>query len=40
MDEPCSALDAEATYAVEKLMLELAGRYTIVIVTHIKIQNY
>ncbi|SVB47755.1 uncharacterized protein METZ01_LOCUS200609, partial [marine metagenome] len=34
MDEPCSALDAEATRAVEELMLELAGRYTILIVTH------
>lgn len=34
MDEPCSALDAEATKAVEDLMLELAGEYTIVIVTH------
>ena len=34
MDEPCSALDAEATRAVEKLMLNLVGQYTIVIVTH------
>ncbi|MDZ7359917.1 MAG: phosphate ABC transporter ATP-binding protein [candidate division KSB1 bacterium] len=34
MDEPCSALDAEATRGIEELMLELAGRYTIVIVTH------
>ncbi len=34
MDEPCSALDVEATRQVEELMLELAGRYTIVIVTH------
>lgn len=34
MDEPCSALDAEATRAVEELMAELAGRYTILIVTH------
>ncbi len=34
MDEPCSALDAEATKAVEELMFELAGEYTIVIVTH------
>lgn len=34
MDEPCSALDAESTRAVEELMLELAGRYTILIVTH------
>ena len=34
MDEPCSALDTEATSAVEELMMELAGEYTIVIVTH------
>lgn len=34
MDEPCSALDAEATRGIEELMFELAGRYTIVIVTH------
>jgi len=34
MDEPCSALDADATSAIEELMLELAGQYTIVIVTH------
>lgn len=34
MDEPCSALDSEATKAIEDLMMELAGRYTIVIVTH------
>jgi phosphate transport system ATP-binding protein len=34
MDEPCSALDAEATGAIEDLMLSLAGRYTILIVTH------
>ena len=34
MDEPCSALDAGATRAVEELMKELAGRYTILIVTH------
>jgi len=34
MDEPCSALDVEATVAVEELMLTLAGKYTIVIVTH------
>ena len=34
MDEPCSALDAEATGAVEELMVNLAGQYTIVIVTH------
>lgn len=34
MDEPCSALDVEATLAVEDLMLALAGTYTILIVTH------
>lgn len=34
MDEPCSALDIEATAAVEELMLTLAGKFTIVIVTH------
>jgi phosphate transport system ATP-binding protein len=34
MDEPCSALDVEGTRAIEELMLELKGRYTIVIVTH------
>jgi phosphate transport system ATP-binding protein len=34
MDEPCSALDAGSTRGVEELMLNLAGRYTILIVTH------
>jgi phosphate transport system ATP-binding protein len=34
MDEPCSALDVNGTRAVEELMLELAERYTIVVVTH------
>ena len=34
MDEPCSALDPEATAAVEELIWELRGRYTILIVTH------
>lgn len=34
MDEPCSALDADATRAVEELMLSLATNYTILIVTH------
>jgi len=34
MDEPCSALDVEGTRAIEEQMLELKGRYTIVIVTH------
>ncbi len=34
MDEPCSALDTAATLGVEELMRELAGHYTIIIVTH------
>ena len=34
MDEPCSALDAEGTRAVEELMEILAGTYTFLIVTH------
>ena len=34
MDEPCSALDAQGTEAVEDLLRTLKGRYTIVIVTH------
>ncbi|TDI66455.1 MAG: phosphate ABC transporter ATP-binding protein [Alphaproteobacteria bacterium] len=34
MDEPCSALDAKGTEAVEELLWGLRGRYTIVIVTH------
>lgn len=34
MDEPCSALDPKSTEAVEDLLWELRGEYTIVIVTH------
>jgi|TARA_B100000519_G_scaffold94670_1_gene82182 phosphate transport system ATP-binding protein len=34
MDEPCSALDVEATTAVEELMSTLRKEYTIIIVTH------
>ncbi len=34
MDEPCSALDAEGTSAIERLMSRLKNTYTIVIVTH------
>ncbi len=34
MDEPCSALDAEGTEAIEDLMASLREHYTIVIVTH------
>ena len=34
MDEPCSALDPTGTEAVEELIWELRGDYTILIVTH------
>jgi phosphate transport system ATP-binding protein len=34
MDEPCSALDPQATARIEDLMRELKHDYTIVIVTH------
>ncbi len=34
MDEPCSALDPIATGRIEDLIRELAGAYTILIVTH------
>jgi phosphate transport system ATP-binding protein len=34
MDEPCSALDAEGTAAIEDLLRALRQRYTIVVVTH------
>ena len=34
MDEPCSALDPKATAAVEDLIWELRGEYSILIVTH------
>jgi len=34
MDEPCSALDPRGTEAVEELIWELRGKYTILIVTH------
>ncbi len=34
MDEPCSALDPNGTEAVEELIWELRGQYTILIVTH------
>ena len=34
MDEPCSALDPEATRAVEDLIWDLRGNYSILIVTH------
>jgi phosphate transport system ATP-binding protein len=34
MDEPCSALDPKGTEAVEELLWELRGDYTILLVTH------
>ena len=34
MDEPCSALDPVATLAIEDLIQELKGKFTIAIVTH------
>lgn len=34
MDEPCSALDPQGTEAVEELIWELRGDYSILIVTH------
>ncbi len=34
MDEPCSALDPASTLKIERLILELKERFTIVIVTH------
>jgi phosphate transport system ATP-binding protein len=34
MDEPCSALDPAGTAAIEELIWELRGSYTILIVTH------
>jgi len=34
MDEPCSALDPQGTEAVEELIWDLRGKYSILIVTH------
>jgi phosphate transport system ATP-binding protein len=34
MDELCSALDPKGTAAVEELIWELRGKYSILIVTH------
>ena len=34
MDEPCSALDAEGTQAIESLIDNLKEKYTLVVVTH------
>lgn len=34
MDEPCSALDPLSSGVVEDLIVDLRGRYTVLIVTH------
>jgi len=34
MDESCSALDPESTMKIEELMMDLAQKYSIIIVTH------
>jgi len=34
MDEPCSSLDPLSSAVVEELIVQLRGRYTVVIVTH------
>jgi phosphate transport system ATP-binding protein len=34
MDEPCSALDPKATEAVEELIWQMRGRFSILLVTH------
>ena len=34
MDEPCSALDPQATMMVEELIGELKARHTVIIITH------
>jgi phosphate transport system ATP-binding protein len=34
MDEPCSALDPQATHKIEELMRELKNKYTIIVVTY------
>jgi phosphate transport system ATP-binding protein len=34
MDEPCSALDPIATAKIEDLIVQIAQKYTVVIVTH------
>ena len=34
MDEPCSALDPISTAKIEELILEMRGKFTVVIVTH------
>ena len=39
LDEPCSALDIQNTEKIEKLLLELSEKYTIIIVTHISFSS-
>ena len=34
MDEPCSALDPDGTAAIEELIYDLRGKYTMLVVTH------
>ncbi|MBE5900856.1 MAG: phosphate ABC transporter ATP-binding protein [Lachnospiraceae bacterium] len=34
LDEPCSALDVQSTAVIEKTLLELKKRYSLIIVTH------
>jgi len=34
LDEPCSALDPISTLSIEKLLMDLKEKYTIIIVTH------
>jgi phosphate transport system ATP-binding protein len=34
MDEPCSALDPIASETIERLILDMRGSYTVVVVTH------
>jgi len=34
MDEPCSALDPNATFRIEELMTQLKQDYTVIVVTH------
>lgn len=34
LDEPCSALDVQATRSIEDLLIGLKGSYTLVVVTH------
>ncbi|MGN0373291.1 MAG: phosphate ABC transporter ATP-binding protein [Enterocloster sp.] len=34
LDEPCSALDVKSSAVIEEMLMNLKGRYTIIIVTH------